>query len=480
MMRSGAEKAVEILEALGVQYADARAETVKTERTLFRNRRLEQGLLKDTAGIGIRALVRGTWGYASCAGFEPESVEAAARRAYQTADSARGGDGGHHRLAPLAPQRGLYTGPMDEDPFRVSTAEKMALLERASGEVMKDSRIAECYAWLWFENRKRVFASTEGSLIETDLTFSEPFLMATAVWEGDAQSRSLQDGARIAGWEWIKSCDLGSWAEKAREEAIEKVLAPDSPEGVMDLLLDGIHLGLTMHESVGHPTESDRVLGWESNMAGRSFLELSDQRSAIYGSRHVSFLADNTMPYGLASWGWDDEGVPGQKWHLVKNGVFQEFGTVRETAPLVGRSYSRGCCRAMDYSSFPINRQPNFYLEPGPEGVSRDDLISGIKLGVMIEGRGSFSIDQRRVNFQFGGDRFQLIRNGRVAGPLKKVIYRSETPRFWGSCDAVADRRWFKTAGFLTCGKGEPMQSARMTHGASWARFRNVKVGGGK
>jgi TldD protein len=478
MMKQAAKRAVEILESLGVQYGDARAETVSTEKTVFRNGRLEQAILRDSRGLGVRAVVGGFWGSASCTGFDAGSAEAAAKRAYELARSA--GGKGEKPLSPLAPQRGAYKGPVEEDPFDVPVGEKMALLDRASREAMKDQRVKECYAWLGFENIRRVLASTEGSMVESDLTFSEPFLMATAVSGGDAQSRSLQDGARIAGWEWIRQCDIDSWGEKAREEAIEKVLAPESPEGVMDLLLDGIHLSLTMHESVGHPTESDRVLGWESNMAGRSFLGIEDQRSAIYGSRLVNLVADNTLPYGLASWGWDDDGVPGQRWHLVKNGVFQEFGTVRETAPLVGRSYSRGCCRAMDYSSFPINRQPNFYLEPGPDGITPEDLMAGIRLGVMIEGRGSFSIDQRRINFQFGGDRFQLIRNGKPAGPLKKVIYRSETPRFWGSCDGIADRRWFKTAGFLTCGKGEPMQSARMTHGASWARFRNIRVGGGK
>lgn len=477
-MKEAAGKAVEVLESLGVSYGDARAETVVWEKLVFRNGRLEQGVLGESAGIGVRALVKGAWGYGSCAGFRPEDVRAAAGRAFGVAEAA--GGGGTGSLAPLAPQRGFYKGPMEEDPFGVPFGDKLALLDRVSRECMKDSRIRECLAWLWFENRKRVFASTEGSLTETDLTFSEPFLSATAVTGGDAQGRSLQDGARIAGWEWVRRCDLESWAERAREEALEKVLAPECPEGVMDLLLDGIHLSLTMHESVGHPTESDRVLGWESNMAGRSFLEPGDQKSAVYGSPRVDFIADNTLPYGLASWGWDDEGVPGQKWHLVKSGIFQEFGSIRETGPMVGRSYSRGCCRAMDYSSFPINRQPNFLLEPGPEGVTPEDLMGDIRLGVMIEGRGSFSIDQRRENFQFGGDRFQLIRNGKIAGPLKKVIYRSRTPRFWGSCDGIAGPRWLRTMGVLNCGKGEPAQSARMTHGASWARFRNVQVGGGR
>jgi TldD protein len=476
-VKSSVQRAIEILKGIGVDYGDVRAEIVKTENTDFRNTRLEDCRTVETEGAGVRVLINGTWGFAACTGFEGEDIEAAARRAVDIARAA--GGRGKVEIAPLDLQTGLYSGPCEKDPFEVSREDKITLLQKASDDMMKDSRIKSSYAQLWFEKRNRIIGTTRGDLIETCLVFTQPSLMATAVANGDAQSRGLQDGARIAGWEWVEESGIGLWGEKAREEAIMKVMADESPSGKMDLILDGIHLSLTMHESVGHPTESDRALGWEANMAGRSFVNLSDQGKLRYGSDLVNFVADNTLPYGVATWGWDDDLVPGQKWYTVKNGIFQEFGSVRETALHIGRNSSRGCCRAMNAQCFPINRQPNFYLDPSNNGISPEDLASEVDSGIWIEGTGSFSIDQRRINFQFGGDIFWEIKNGKKTRPLKKVIYRSRTPEFWGSLDGMADRKHFRTMGLLNCGKGEPMQSARMTHGASFCRFRGVEVGGG-
>ena len=477
-MKQLVERAVETLRTIGVDYGDVRAELIKTENTEFRNARLDDCRTEETEGIGVRVLVNGSWGFAACTGFDKADVDNVVKRAVEIARAA--GGMGKVELAPLEIQQGVYSGPCEKDPFQVSRGDKIALLQKTSDEIMKDSRIKSSYAQLWFEKRDRVIGSTRGDLIETDLVFTQPSLHVTAVAGGDAQTRSLQDGARIAGWEWVEKSGIADWGEKAREEAIMKVLADESPSGKMDLLLDGLHLSLTMHESVGHPTESDRALGWEANMAGRTFIGLNDQGSLRYGSDMVNLIADNTTPSGVASWGWDDDMVPGQKWYTVKNGIFQAFGSVRETALLVGQKKSTGCCRAMNSSCFPINRQPNFYLDAPENGVTPEDLASDIKHGIWIEGRGSFSIDQRRENFQFGGDLFWEIKKGKKVRPLKKVIYRSRTPEFWGSLDGIADKKYFRSMGLLTCGKGEPGQSARMTHGASFSRFRGVEVGGGK
>ncbi len=477
-MKDRIEETLETLDSMGVDYGDVRCETVKTEVTMMRNARLDECSSNETEGVGIRVLLNGCWGFAACTGYRRDDMEAAAARAVDVARAA--GGRGKVELAPLDLQRGVYSGPCSKDPFQVSREHKIDLLQKVSDDMGADPRIKSSFARLWFQKRDRVIGTTRGDLVETDLVFSEPFLMATAVNSEDAQSRSLQDGGRIAGWEWIEESGMERWGEKAREEALMKLLADESPSGEMDLILDGLHLSLTMHESVGHPTESDRALGWEANMAGRTFVALEDRGRLVYGSELVNFLADNTLPYGIASWGWDDDLVPGQKWYTIRNGVFQEFGSVRETALLVGSSSSRGCCRAMDAQCFPINRQPNFYLEPPDNGVSPEALASDVSQGIWIEGRGSFSIDQRRENFQFGGDMFWEIRNGKKVRPLKKVIYRSVTPKFWGSLDGMADREHFRTMGVLNCGKGEPPQSARMTHGASYCRFRGVEVGGGR
>ncbi len=478
-MRELADKAVAELAAGGVQYGDARVESRSLERITFRGRRLEEASLRSSEGVGVRALVGGCWGFASSTGLSMESVRSAVERAIRIARSGAESDAGGVRLAALEPQRGSYESPCVRDPFEVDRLEKIGLLEKCSEVMNADARVGLTWAQLYAERIDRVVASTEGSLVSSKLIHTQPTLVVHANHEGDSQSRTLQCGARAAGWEWIEENRLVESSERLREEAIEKVMAEEGPAGTMDLVLDGHNLSLTMHESVGHPTESDRALGWEANYAGRSFVRLSDQGRLKYGSDIVNFIADNTLPWGLASWGWDDDCVPCQKWHLVKDGVFQEFGTVRDTALLAGRSSSRGCSRAQDFGSFPINRQPNFYLEPSRNRTTPEELIAGVRLGIFIEGRGSFSIDQNRVNFQFGGDRFREIRNGRLGRPLKKVLYGSRTTEFWGSCDGVADERFFQPMGLLNCGKGEPPQSARMTHGASPARFRGITVGGG-
>ncbi len=478
-MRNLAERIVGQLRDRSVDYGDARVENTDLESLAFRKQRLAEAELQAGQGVGIRVLINGCWGFASCSGFDTDLVEKTVDRAVLLARAGAGVMEGSVRLSEEIPSIGHYDGPCERNPFEIPRSEKLDLLARAADIMHSSPLINMSWSNLRFERKRRAFSNTEGTLVSSDLIFSMPVIMAYAVHNDDMQNRGFQEGARIAGWEWIEVADMIFWAEKCREEAIMKVKAPEGPSGVMDLVLDGTHLSLTMHESVGHPTESDRVLGWEASMAGRTFLNIDDQERLKYGSEIVNFIADNTMPYGVASWGWDDDGVPGQKWYTVRDGIFQQFGSVRETALLVSRKHSTGCCRAMDFASFPINRQPNFYLEPGKESITPDDLISDVNKGVYIEGRGSFSIDQRRINFQFGGDMFWEIKNGKKVQPLKKVIYRSKSRDFWGSCDGISDDRFFKTMGLLTCGKGEPMQAARMTHGASTTRFRNIEVRGG-
>lgn len=478
-MRELAERLVGQLNDRGVDYGDVRLENTDLESLALRKQRLDSAEQQSTRGVGIRVLVDGCWGFASSSGFDRDVLEGTVDRAVEVARASSSALKGNVRLSEETPSVGHYDGPRKVDPFGVPRNEKIDLMKKAADIMHSAPEISMSWTHLWFQRVRRVIGTTQGTLVSSNLTFTQPTIMAFAVHGDDMQSRGFQEGVRIAGWEWVEEADLLHWAEKCREEAIMKVKASEGPAGVMDLVLDGTHLSLTMHESVGHPTESDRVLGWEASMAGRTFLNIGDQESLRYGSDLVNFVADNTMPYGVASWGWDDDGVPGQKWYTVRNGVFQQFGSVRETALLVGRKHSTGCCRAQNFSSFPINRQPNFYLEPGKEELTPNELISDVDKGVYIEGRGSFSIDQRRINFQFGGDMFWEIRNGKKVQPLKKVIYRSKTRDFWGSCDGIADKRFFRTMGLLTCGKGEPMQSARMTHGASTSRFRNIEVGRG-
>jgi TldD protein len=236
-----------------------------------------------------------------------------------------------------------------------------------------------------------------------------------------------------------------------------------------------------MHESVGHPTELDRILGWEANMAGRSFIRPEDVGVLRYGSDAVNFTVDNALAGGVGSWFFDDDGVRMRRFALVKEGLLVNLGCTRETAPLVGWERSTGCCRSDGFEHFPINRIPNLYLEPGPEeGITPEDLIAGVDRGVYIEGLGSFSIDQMRNNFQFGGDLFWKIERGKKTVPLKKVTYQAQTRQFWGSCDGLAGAPFWQQHGVMNCGKGEPLQVMFMTHGASVARFRRINVGGAR
>jgi TldD protein len=257
-------------------------------------------------------------------------------------------------------------------------------------------------------------------------------------------------------------------------QAVEKVNAKQPTPGKYDLVLDPAHLSLTIHESCGHPTELDRALGYEANYAGTSFLTPEKLGSFRYGSKHINLIADNTRQGAMASTGYDDDGVAGQRWPIIEEGILRGYSTNREVAGAIGEKRSRGSCRADSWSSVPIVRIANVGLEPGSETL--DSLIADVKDGIYIEGRGSFSIDQKRYNFQFGGDAFWEIKNGKRGAMLKNVIYNGITPEFWNSCDGVADRKHWQEHGFISCGKGQPGQSGWMTHAAADARFRGVNV----
>jgi TldD protein len=276
------------------------------------------------------------------------------------------------------------------------------------------------------------------------------------------------------GYEQIEETDFLREAPRVAAEAIEKVSAPAVDPGKYDLVLDPEHLSLTMHESCGHPSELDRALGYEANYAGTSFLTPEKRGTFRYGSPHVHLVADNREPETLAATGYDDDGVACQTWDIVRDGIFVGYCTNREVAPKVGEKRSRGSNRADSWGSVPIVRIANIGLEPG--SATLDQLITDVKRGIYIEGHGSYSIDQRRYNFQFGGDAFWLIENGTRTHMLRDVIYHGITPEFWNSCDGVADRSSRRRYGFITCGKGQPGQSGWMTHAASPARFRNVQV----
>lgn len=474
--------AVNHAEIIGADYADIRIQHDKKESIELQDLNLKRTVLSRSKGYGVRILKDGAWGFAHCSVFSREELIKTVDKAMEMAklsSAHRNGDG-----IVLAHERSYldsYHTPIIKDPFMIPLKDKISLFMEINRTILNFEKIKMVNSFLSCYRTDKTFASTIGSVINTTNYIVFPSITAMAANDHDSQSRSLNMDAKAAGYEYIEGLGLLDKARVIAEEAIMKLNADTlTDEKPRDLILDPNNLSLTIHETVGHPTELDRVLGWEADMAGISFATPEKLGNFKYGSNIVSFVADNLLKGGLATNGYDDDGVPNQKWYIIKNGILNEYSTTRETAPFIGLNHSRGCNRAEKYSDFPINRMPNLYLAPGEKPLSPEQLIANTEDGIYIEGMGSYSIDQHRENFQFGGDLFYEIKNGKRARMLKKVIYRSKNPDFWNSVDAVCDERYFNTNGVIVCGKGQPMQSGRMTHGASTARFRNITVGGSK
>jgi TldD protein len=293
-----------------------------------------------------------------------------------------------------------------------------------------------------------------------------------------SKSRSFQVQPMTAGWEHIERCGLLENAERIGAEAVEHLKSPSVTPGVKDLVLMPSHLALTIHESIGHSTELDRALGFEANFAGTSFLAPPEKMMGKlqFGSKLVNIVGDRTLPQAMATVGYDDDGVKATSWDIIKDGVFVAYQTTRDQAHLVGEKASRGCCNADSFDSIPFQRMPNVWLKPGPDGTSPDDLIAQVQDGVLIEGRGSYSIDQQRYNFQFGGDAFWEIKNGKKGVMIADVAYQAKTTDFWNACAGIADQRHWQNFGLTNDGKGQPGQSNAMSHGCAPTLFRGINV----
>ncbi len=474
------EVAMDTAESIGADYADIRIQKTRMEMIYLRNLSLKNTSVQVIHGFGIRILKDGAWGFAHANDFTKESVDKTAKKAFEVAqNSARIKNGAGISLAPERGYLDSYQSPMEIDPFKVSLKDKIDLMMETNKTLLNHDGIVQAVFLLRSVRDEKNFASTLGARLNLNTTFVYPSYTATAVDEHDSQSRSFDYGACGRGWEYVNSLKPLENAPRVAEEALMKLRAGTlSEEKRRSLILDPYNLSLTMHESVGHPTELDRVLGWEADFAGLSFATREKLKTYQYGSKIINFVGNNTLEGGLATAGYDDDGVPGQKWYIVKEGILNEYGTTRETVPFINTGMSRGCNRATYYYDFPINRIPNLYLEAGKDELTPQDLIADTEDGVYIENQGSFSIDQHRLNFQFGGDLFWEIKNGKKVRMLKKVLYKSNNPEFWNSCDAICDQRFWKSFGVANCGKGQPPQVGRMTHGASTARFHDIRVGG--
>jgi TldD protein len=459
-------------------YADARFVHSRMERLSTRNGALDQLDSTDTAGIGVRVRIGGAWGFAATRGTSRADAEAALERALALAGAQPATSGAE--LAPAPPARGSWESPAERDPFEVPLEDKLAVLSGADTGLRTEPRVALTLAHFQALRVEKVFASTEGALCRQRLTECGGGLTAVAVGGDESETRSYpaSHGGHVeqAGYEHFLALDLGGNAPRVSEEVVALLRAPACPHGRTTLILAGEQLGTQIHESIGHAVELDRVLGREASYAGTSFVGVDGLGSLRYGSDRVNVTADATSGGGLGTFRWDDEGVDGHAVPIVREGVLAGFLSSRETASEIGLERSGGCMRADGFARQPIVRMTNVNLDPGDAGTL-EDLIADTERGILIETNRSWSIDNRRLHFQFEGEAAWEISDGERGRLLRKPSYMGVTPEFWASCDAVCSPSEWRLVSLLDCGKGEPGQQIRVSHGCAPARFRDVEVG---
>ena len=474
-----AKKAIEIAQKRKVDFGDIRVIETRKQNLSVKNG--EIGSLNDTAslGFGVRMLVNGAWGFASSDVMTEREVERVTLLAMEIAKASATLMAAKVRLAREDAYQDTWQTPFIIDPFGVSTEKKLDLLFAIDAVLRKSAKIRSAVSGMSFIREHQWHMTTEGSKIEQVLLSSGAGYLATAVDKNEVQERSYPSthgGQTLSmGYELIESLDLPGNAERVREEALALLTAPACPGGTKDLITYGNQLALQIHESVGHASELDRVLGYEESYAGSSFATTEKLGKFRYGSRIVNLVADATLPGGLATAGYDDDAVKAQRWHIVKDGVLSGYMTNREFAGRIGKTRSWGSCRAEGYGHIPITRICNLSLMPGD--MEYDDLVRDTKDGVIMENNRSWSIDQKRLNFQFGCEIGWLVKNGKKMHIVKNPTYQGITPEFWGSCDAISGVKDWRLWGVANCGKGQPGQTAMMCHGNSPSRFRKVKVG---
>ncbi|MCR4426819.1 MAG: TldD/PmbA family protein [Firmicutes bacterium] len=476
------EVALDTARRAGATYADARSVRLTEEALRVKNGAVEHAAGNVSKGIGVRVIAGGSWGFAAGSIVTESQAAALAARAVEIAQASALSKKADVVLAPETPVVAEWHGPCEVDPWKVSLGQKVDLLREACARARSggpDVRVV--MGTMSFVREEKTFASTEGAYITQSLVASAAGVSAIAVGSGEVQIRSypgtFEGNVRSAGYEWVESLDLPGHARKVGEEAQSLITAQQCPSMTTTLVLGTNQLALQIHESCGHPTELDRVLGTEASYAGTSFLTPDMLGSFRYGSDLVNLTADATLPGGLGTFGYDDEGVPAARTPLVRHGVFVGYLTSRETASRFGMR-SNGTMRATGWDRMPLIRMTNISLEPGPESL--ESLIRGTDDGVFMDGIKSWSIDDRRVNFQFGTEIAWRIRRGELAEVLKNPTYTGITYEFWRSCDGIAGPDEWVLWGVPNCGKGQPTQIARVGHGASPARFRNVRVGVGR
>ena len=477
-MRGEIERILDILKNSGVDYADVRIvdrtnEVIKTE-----NLKVETLDFTQNKGAGIRVVLNGSLGFACTQNMD--DLEATALNALEIAKASCMLQNEKISLSEKENVVDHYATPIEIDPFTISKAEKLELLFNAEKAMRAAAKLSRTNASMNFQKEEKIFADTEGSYITQTLYESGAGIEAIAQSANDMQVRSYPNSFRgnhgTAGYEFILSLGLVENAARIAQEAEALVNAEECPSGHFDIIIDGSQLALQIHESIGHPIELDRIFGSEAAYAGGSFLTPDTYKESFkYGSEFVTVVADATKPRGLGTFGYDDDGVKAQNTMIIEKGILKNYISSRDTASKI-REKSNGTNRADGWKNIPIVRMSNINLLPGDYEL--DDLIAGIEDGLFLSTNKSWSIDDKRLNFQFATEIAYEIKNGKLTGKVyKNPIYTGITPVFWGSCDGVCSEKYWKLFGTPNCGKGQPGQVAHVGHGAAPARFRNVKVG---
>jgi TldD protein len=482
-MRDLTDRALDTAAQLGAAYADARVVRRMDESIAIKSGRVEGVAAGESEGFGVRVLVDGAWGFASSNRLTAREADRVAGQAVRIAKASATALRDRVRLDDRPPAAGTYETPVEEDPFEVPLEEKIQLLLGADGAAARVDGVTFTETRYDARREWKTFAATDGSFTEQTVTHVGAGVEANAIEGDEHQRRSFPDGDggpfKAAGFEYVRGLDLENRAGPLADEAVALLSAPQCPSGRFTIVLDPSQLYMQVHESCGHPSELDRVYGTEASYAGTSFLTTDKLDEGFrYGSDLIDIVADATAPGGMGTFGWDDEGVAAASVPIVRNGIFVGYLSSRETAPRIGRQ-SGGAMRADGWNRIPLIRMTNLNLLPKP-GMSLDEIVADTDDGFYLASNRSWSIDDRRLNFQFATEIAYEIKNGKKGRLFKNPTYTGITYEFWRSCDAVGDESSYVMLGTPNCGKGEPGQGASVGHACSGARFRNVQMGVGK
>jgi TldD protein len=490
--REWSELALKAAKQRGCSYADIRFTRNRSQSINLRNGRFSaqgfqsyggfpgggQGDVIETYGFGVRVIHSGVWGFASSPTVTPEEITRIVQMATEIAKSSALMKKFDVELAPVPAYTEVWEAPCEIDPFTLSLDEKLNYLASVTSAMQKNPDVAFANAQAGFKREWKFLATSEGSFIEQNIYYTTAACSASSRKGGQMKTRTYSGDSTSRGYEHVKKADMLGHAERVAAEAVEFSMAKPVGSGLKDLILLPTHLQLTIHEIVAHPTELDRIVGYEANYAGTSFVGVKDLGKLKYGSKHFNITADRTYPGGMATVGFDDDGVKSQKWPIIREGILVGLSTNRETAHYMNEKTSRGCTFANHWRNFPFLRMPNIQMEPGPAGAPTvDQMIADVKDGVLVDGTGSFSIDQQRYNGQFGGNAFWEIKNGKKTRMVTDFTYNAITTDFWGNLDAVGPPESWEHHGMDGDAKGQPVQSNWPSHGSSPCLIRKIMVG---